>query len=177
MICLHNSVSYCITHQLLVRRPLRVLWRRWTAAATMVRTRVTSCTWTTTKRSLYPSIRTDPTSRWPPASLGIQFTTYFVQLYFIPRLLYSLIYQSRKRGMLENDLLLSTFASKYLPGFDVDQTVQFDRLINKPSNDWDIYYWATEKKPTPVEYENEIMRMLRQHVLNREREERRMPDL
>jgi len=25
-----------------------------------------------------------------------------------------LIYQSRKRGMLENDLLLSTFASKYL---------------------------------------------------------------
>lgn len=89
----------------------------------------------------------------------------------------SLIYQSRKRGMLENDLLLSTFASKFLPAFNADQTLQFDRLINKPSNDWDIYYWATEKKPTPPEYENEIMKMLRKHVLNHEREERRMPDL
>lgn len=91
--------------------------------------------------------------------------------------LFSLIYQSRKRGMLENDLLLSTFASKFLPDFNVDQTLQFDRLINKPSNDWDIYYWATAKKPTPPEYENEIMQMLRKHVLNIEREERRMPDL
>lgn len=89
----------------------------------------------------------------------------------------SLIYQSRKRGMLENDLLLSTFAYKFLPDFNADQTMQFDRLINKPSNDWDIYYWATEKKPTPPEYENEIMKMLRKHVLNHEREERRMPDL
>ena len=32
-----------------------------------------------------------------------------------------LLYQSRKRGMAENDILISTFAQKYLPGFDVDQ--------------------------------------------------------
>lgn len=23
------------------------------------------------------------------------------------------------------------------------QLLQYDRLINEPSNDWDIYYWAT----------------------------------
>lgn len=78
--------------------------------------------------------------------------------------------------MLENDLLLSTFAAKYLPGFSAEQTHQFDRLINKPSNDWDIFYWATNKKPTPDEYENEIMQMLRAHVESKDRE-RRMPDL
>lgn len=24
-----------------------------------------------------------------------------------------------------------------------NQLKQYDRLINEPSNDWDIYYWAT----------------------------------
>lgn len=78
--------------------------------------------------------------------------------------------------MLENDLLLSTFAAKYLPTFNAEQTHQFDSLINKPSNDWDIFYWVTNKKPTPPEYETEIMRMLRAHVVSKDRE-RRMPDL
>lgn len=87
-----------------------------------------------------------------------------------------MLYQSRKRGMLENDLLLSTFASKYLANFTAEQTQQFDTLINKPSNDWDIFYWATNKNPTPPEYENEIMQLLRAHVESKERE-RRMPDL
>lgn len=26
------------------------------------------------------------------------------------------------------------------------QLQQYDRLINEPSNDWDIYYWATRKR-------------------------------
>lgn len=78
--------------------------------------------------------------------------------------------------MLENDLLLSTFASKYLTTFDAEQTRQFDALINKPSNDWDIFYWATNKVPTPAEYDNEIMRLLQEHVQSKDRG-RRMPDL
>lgn len=89
-----------------------------------------------------------------------------------------LLYQSRKRGMLENDLLLSTFAGKYLSGMSAEQTKLYDKLINGPSNDWDIYYWATEKKPLPAEYDNEIMTLLREHVKNQPREIRsRQPDL
>lgn len=38
-----------------------------------------------------------------------------------------LLYQSRKRGMLENDLLLSTFAAKYLETFTEQQIEQYDR--------------------------------------------------
>ncbi|XP_064551941.1 succinate dehydrogenase assembly factor 2, mitochondrial [Drosophila montana] len=89
-----------------------------------------------------------------------------------------LLYQSRKRGMLENDLLLSTFAHKYLKDFDAKQTAIYDELINGVSNDWDIYYWATGVKPTPEQYETEIMKLLKQHVKNAEKITRlRQPEL
>ncbi|CAN8027065.1 unnamed protein product [Ixodes persulcatus] len=89
-----------------------------------------------------------------------------------------LLYQSRKRGMLENDLVLSTFAAKYLDKFTEDQLLQYDRLINLPSNDWDIYYWATGARETPAEFENEVMALLREHVRNDDRETRyKQPDL
>uniref|UniRef100_A0A4W5LQL1 Succinate dehydrogenase assembly factor 2, mitochondrial n=1 Tax=Hucho hucho TaxID=62062 RepID=A0A4W5LQL1_9TELE len=55
-----------------------------------------------------------------------------------------LLFQSRKRGMLENCILLSLFAKQYLNTMSEPQLRQYDRLINEPSNDWDIYYWATE---------------------------------
>lgn len=89
-----------------------------------------------------------------------------------------LLYQSRKRGMLENGLLLSTFADKYLTKMEGDLLAQYDRLINLPSNDWDIYYWATGVKPTPVEFDTEAMRLLKEHVQNKNKESRiRQPDL
>merc|ERR1712071_591373 len=85
---------------------------------------------------------------------------------------------SRGRGMLENGLLLSTFASRYLNGMSEAQTTMYDRLINLPSNDWDIFYWATCVKDTPVEFDNEIMNMLKEHVQNKDRESRfKQPDL
>lgn len=30
-----------------------------------------------------------------------------------------------------------------------EQLNRYDRLINEPSNDWDIYYWATGTWPHP----------------------------
>ncbi|XP_015189153.1 PREDICTED: succinate dehydrogenase assembly factor 2, mitochondrial-like [Polistes dominula] len=89
-----------------------------------------------------------------------------------------LIYQSRKRGMLENGLLLSTFAKKYLDNFNDSQLKLYDRLINLPSNDWDIFYWATGAKPTPPEFDNEIMDLLKKHIKNEDKRARIMqPDL
>lgn len=74
--------------------------------------------------------------------------------------------------MLENGLLLSTFAAKYLESMDAKQTKLYDLLINMPTNDWDIFYWATNVKPTPAEYDNEIMAMLKDHFKNANREKR-----
>lgn len=89
-----------------------------------------------------------------------------------------LVYQSRKRGMLENGLLLSTFAKKYLNEFDDKQLQLYDRLINLPTNDWDIFYWATGAKPTPPEFDNEIMDLLKRHIRNEDRQARIMqPEL
>ncbi|KAK3327731.1 Flavinator of succinate dehydrogenase-domain-containing protein [Cercophora scortea] len=57
-----------------------------------------------------------------------------------------LVYQSRKRGTLESDLLLSTFASTYLSTMTHAQLNQYDLFLDE--NDWDIYYWATQEPPT-----------------------------
>lgn len=58
--------------------------------------------------------------------------------------------QSRKRGTLESDLLLSTFADAHLGSMSPAQLQQYDRFLDE--NDWDIYYWATQE-PTPTSRE------------------------
>jgi len=65
-------------------------------------------------------------------------------------------WQSRKRGITENDLLLSTFAEKYLPAFSMDEMLAYDRIINATTYDptiteWDLYYWFTEARDYPPE--------------------------
>merc|ERR1711971_1553816 len=47
-------------------------------------------------------------------------------------------------------------------GFDEEKLALYDRLINLPSNDWEIFYWAVEQKPTPEDFDNVIMDMLKQ---------------
>ncbi|KAF2456797.1 Flavinator of succinate dehydrogenase-domain-containing protein [Lineolata rhizophorae] len=56
-----------------------------------------------------------------------------------------LLYQSRKRGTLESDLLLSTFADAHLGNMTHEQLRQYDLFLDE--NDWDIYYWATQEPP------------------------------
>ncbi|XP_060579473.1 succinate dehydrogenase assembly factor 2, mitochondrial-like [Ruditapes philippinarum] len=80
-----------------------------------------------------------------------------------------LLYQSRKRGMTENGLLLSTFASLHLDKLSEEQLKMYDSLINKPTNDWEIYYWMIGNKPTPPEYDNSVMDMLKDHAKNKDR--------
>ncbi|OCH86773.1 DUF339-domain-containing protein [Obba rivulosa] len=87
-----------------------------------------------------------------------------------------LVYQSRKRGTLESDLLLSTFAKEQLPTMSEAELKEFDRLMDEP--DWDIYYWATEKKTPPERWANSpLLEKLKVHVRNEGRVVRRMPDL
>ena len=51
--------------------------------------------------------------------------------------------QSRKRGTLESDLLMSTFAEAHLRDMSPAQMAQYDLFLDE--NDWDIYYWATQE--------------------------------
>ncbi|KAG4437023.1 hypothetical protein IFR05_007484 [Cadophora sp. M221] len=61
-----------------------------------------------------------------------------------------LLYQCRKRGTLESDLLMSTFAEAHLREMTPAQMAQLDIFLDE--NDWDIYYWATQE-PTPTSQE------------------------
>ena len=89
-----------------------------------------------------------------------------------------LLYQSRKRGMLENDLLLSNFASTYLSKMNANDLDLYDKLINTPSNDWDIYYMLTGKIETPEEYQHHITDLLKTFVKNEQKQKRiRQPDV
>lgn len=89
-----------------------------------------------------------------------------------------LCYQSRKRGMLENGLLLGCFASKYLNAFNAKQLDEYDYLINKVSNDWDLYYWAVGKEQVPDEFNSSVFKMLKEFSLNELKESRiKQPDL
>jgi succinate dehydrogenase assembly factor 2 len=70
------------------------------------------------------------------------------------------------------------FYLKTFSGLNYDLLCQYDRLINLPSNDWEIYYWVTGNKETPKEFDNEIMNLLKEHAKNTNREKRiHLPDL
>lgn len=71
-------------------------------------------------------------------SLSLHLLTYTISLF---------LDQSRKRGTLESDLLLSTFASTNLPHMTPTQLTAYDHFLDE--NDWDIYYWATQD-PSPT---------------------------
>jgi succinate dehydrogenase assembly factor 2 len=56
-----------------------------------------------------------------------------------------LIYQSRKRGILETTIILSSFD---LEPLTVTQLNEYDKLLDE--NDWDIYYWLTGDAPERI---------------------------
>ncbi|ORX44073.1 DUF339-domain-containing protein, partial [Hesseltinella vesiculosa] len=85
-----------------------------------------------------------------------------------------LVYQSRKRGILETDLLLSTFSQLYLKDFSMEQLEEYDKLLDEP--DWDIFYWATHKKVRPDRWkDSKILDMVCEHSKNKEKKVLRMP--
>jgi len=87
-----------------------------------------------------------------------------------------LLYQTRKRGTLESDLLLSTFGNDWLAKMTESELKEFDKLLDEP--DWDLYYWATLKRDPPTRWANSpILEKLRVHARNEGKQVRRMPDL
>merc|ERR1712110_363634 len=89
-----------------------------------------------------------------------------------------LLYQSRKRGISECDLLLSTWLGKNGPQLSAEELDEYDGIINSEANEWDIFYWMSKTKPVPEEFDTPIMHSLQEHCANEKREERlKQPDL
>ncbi|KAJ1791570.1 Succinate dehydrogenase assembly factor 2 mitochondrial [Coemansia sp. RSA 2399] len=85
-------------------------------------------------------------------------------------------YQMRKRGILETDLLLSTFASEYLHVLGKEELADLDALLS--NIDWDIFYWATKKTVPPKAIQDmSVFQKLVEHAAKRGNTIVRMPDL
>ncbi|KAH8828915.1 DUF339-domain-containing protein [Flagelloscypha sp. PMI_526] len=87
-----------------------------------------------------------------------------------------LLYQARKRGTLENDLLLSTFARDHLAKMSMEQMRDFDELMDEM--DWTVYYWVTRQRPPPERWlKSKVFEKLTEHAKNEGKVIRRMPPL
>ncbi len=70
-----------------------------------------------------------------------------------------LIHRSLYTGMKETDLLLGAFARAHVLGFDVPQLDRYEQLLTEP--DPQIYAWAIEQTPVPMEHDTDVMKLLR----------------
>ncbi|KRZ85836.1 Succinate dehydrogenase assembly factor 2, mitochondrial [Trichinella sp. T8] len=75
-----------------------------------------------------------------------------------------LLYQSKKRGILENDLILGKFYEEHVNLLTADDLNTYDQFINGGYNEWDIYYWITGRKTVPENLESNVMQMLKSYV-------------
>ena len=77
-----------------------------------------------------------------------------------------LLYKSQKRGIVENNLLLTTFAEQKLDTLSNSELDDYSAFLDE--NDWDIFYWLVGRKQIPEEYANlTITKLLLAHVNSR----------
>ncbi|MDB5410156.1 MAG: hypothetical protein JWL84_5068 [Rhodospirillales bacterium] len=70
-----------------------------------------------------------------------------------------LLFRSWHRGTKETDLLLGSFAERYIADFSKDQLDHYEALLE--NEDGDLYDWITGRAAVPVECDGEMMRLLR----------------
>ncbi|CAI2324591.1 unnamed protein product [Caenorhabditis sp. 36 PRJEB53466] len=76
-----------------------------------------------------------------------------------------LLYQSKKRGILENDILLGDFADENLKKMSAEQLKAYDKLINGEHMEWDLFYYLSNKKTPPEDVGNcSVYQMVKQFV-------------
>lgn len=61
-----------------------------------------------------------------------------------------LFYQSKKRGILENDLIIGGFAQRNLSELTCSELEAYDKIINGEHNEWDLYYFFVNRKEPPT---------------------------
>ncbi|KAI3385814.1 hypothetical protein SNEBB_002237 [Seison nebaliae] len=84
-----------------------------------------------------------------------------------------LIYQSRKRGNLENGILLSNFVKNNINQMKLDELKELDIILNATDNEWDLYFYAIKNKPTPNYLLNlKVFQQFQKYVENEKKEQR-----
>ena len=66
-----------------------------------------------------------------------------------------LLYQSTHRGCKELDIILGSFAKKFLMDLESKSVKQYEDLLEAPDND--IYNWVIEKNIPPKRYDTKLL--------------------
>ena len=86
-----------------------------------------------------------------------------------------LIFRSWHRGTKEMDILLGSFADKYVPGMDEGALVQYDALLN--IGDPELYDWYLGKADVPANDHSAVMKQFLDHkVVEREDKVQNRPE-
>lgn len=72
-----------------------------------------------------------------------------------------LLFRCWHRGTKESDLLLGSFAQRYVSEFGIEQLDRLEALLER--SDPDIYNWMTDREPPPLEHDNDVMALLKNH--------------
>ena len=68
-----------------------------------------------------------------------------------------LLFRAWHRGTREADLLLGSFADKYLAGFDELRLDQFEAMLDCP--DAELFDWLTGRAAPPAEHNGDVPRL------------------
>lgn len=72
-----------------------------------------------------------------------------------------LTFRAWHRGTREMDLLIGSFAEKYIHGFDADDLAIFEEILI--NNDPDVYDWITGRTPAPSSLASRVLELLLAH--------------
>ena len=73
-----------------------------------------------------------------------------------------LIFRSWHRGTKEMDLLLGSFADRYVSGFSVDELQLYEDVLEL--SDPDLYNWITGQEAAPANVVNAVFERLKVHT-------------
>ncbi len=68
-------------------------------------------------------------------------------------------FRSWHRGIKEADILLGSFADKFLADMTEEQLDKYENILREA--DSDIVAWITNDRPPPDKYKNDVMGMLK----------------
>lgn len=72
-----------------------------------------------------------------------------------------LIFRSDHRGIKEMDLIMGSFARKYIAAMDEPTLDRYEAMLEM--SDPDLYNWITGAEVTPPEWDGALMDMLKAH--------------
>jgi antitoxin CptB len=72
-----------------------------------------------------------------------------------------LIFRSEHRGTKEMDLLMGSFAKKFIPSFTESELSEYEELLM--NNDPDLYNWIIGKEATPANIDSDLFQKLKKH--------------